>query len=203
MPDLRKMNLGDLVSVVNVHLASFTGFFLSSMGDRFLQEYYKSVLVDETHIAYVFPNTGDVSGFVVGTAQPAGFYKRVLKSNWVNFLLSSIPVVMKDPFVALRLMRRIEMVQGTPFKDDYALLMSIAVEPNEQGKGIGAQLVAAFLQDAEERGCLGAILTTDAQENDLVNYFYLRRGFHLSRIFVTSGGREMNEYAFRLSELQK
>ena len=198
MPDLRKMNLGDLASVVNVHLASFTGFFLSSMGDRFLQEFYKSVLLDETHIAYVFPNAEDISGFVVGTTQPAGLYKRVLKSNLVNFLVSSIPVVMKDPFVALRLMRRIRMAHGMAFEADYALLMSIAVDPNEQGKGIGARLVDAFLQDARERGCLGVVLTTDARDNDPANYFYLRRGFNLSCTFVTSEGREMNEYMIQL-----
>ncbi|MGB8983003.1 MAG: GNAT family N-acetyltransferase [Anaerolineales bacterium] len=203
MDEIRAMNPGDISSVVEVHLASFQGFFLSSLGARFLNEFYRCVLLDETHIAFVCLNEDTISGFVVGTAQPAGFYRRTLKSNWSRFILASAPPVLKNPIMALRLLKRLIMVKGTAFDHGQALLMSIAVDPDEQGKGIGNLLLAAFLRESKSRGLLSVLLTTDAVNNESVNGFYLHGGFRLSRVYITPEKRQMNEYVYEMSILSE
>ena len=199
MNDIREMGLNDVPSVVDVHLASFMGFFLSSLGARFLRELYKSILMDATHIAYVCENAGEVLGFVAGTARPVGFYGRALKRNWRGFVFASVLPILKNPMMAIRLWRRLIAKGGTRFDSGDALLMSVAVNPNRQGNGIGCQLVSKFLEEASCRRCVSVSLTTDALENDSVNRFYRSMKFQLSKEIITTEGRRMNEYVYTLN----
>lgn len=77
--------------------------------------------------------------------------------------------------------------------------MSVAVSPNRQGNGIGRQLVSKFLEEASSRGCVSVSLTTDALENDSVNRFYRSMKFQLSKEYITTEGRRMNEYVYTLN----
>jgi len=199
MNDICEMILDDVPSVVDVHLASFTFFFLSSLGAGFLRELYKSILMDETHIAFVCTNEREVLGFVAGSTHPVGFYGRALKQNWLGFVIASILPIIKNPMMAIRLWRRLIAKRGTRFDCRDALLMSVAVTPNRQGNGIGRQLVSKFLEEAGSRGCVSVTLTTDALENDSVNRFYRSMKFQLSNEFTTSEGRRMNEYVYALN----
>jgi ribosomal protein S18 acetylase RimI-like enzyme len=199
MDNIREMNLNDVPSVVNVHLESFMGFFLSSLGARFLCELYESILMDQTHIAFVCAKEGKVLGFVAGTTHPVGFYGRALKRNWRGFVIASILPILKNPMMAIRLLRRLIAQRETLFDNGYALLMSVAVNPNRQGNGIGRQLVSEFLEEANSRGCAIVTLTTDALENDSVNRFYRSMKFQLSKEYITTEGRRMNEYVYTLN----
>jgi ribosomal protein S18 acetylase RimI-like enzyme len=77
-------------------------------------------------------------------------------------------------------------------------LMSIAVLPETQGKGIGRKLVDAFLVEADRRGLKQVNLLTDKQDNNATNRFYQRYGFHVHRSYITPEGREINEYRIDL-----
>jgi len=199
MNDICEMDLDDVPSVVDVHLASFTGFFLASLGERFLRELYKSILMDEAHIAFVCAKEGKVLGFVAGAARPVGFYGRALKRNWRGFVIASILPILKNPMMVIRFWRRLIATRGTRFDSGDALLMSVAVSPNRQGNGIGRQLVSKFLEEASSRGCVSVSLTTDALENDSVNRFYRSMKFQLSKEYITTEGRRMNEYVYTLN----
>jgi GNAT superfamily N-acetyltransferase len=76
--------------------------------------------------------------------------------------------------------------------------MSIAVRPGAAGKGTGRELVAAFGAAMAGRGVKEYSLTTDRDDNDRVNQFYLKLGFRLAGTFVTPEGRAMNEYVMTL-----
>ncbi len=95
------------------------------------------------------------------------------------------------------------MVKGTVFDHHQALLMSIAVNPDEQGKGVGRQLISAFLQEARSCGASSVLLSTDAINNDAVNHFYLRAGFQILKVYVTPEKRQMNEYIYPLGKLRQ
>jgi ribosomal protein S18 acetylase RimI-like enzyme len=200
MDELRRMDIGDLPSVVDVHLTSFTGFFLSSMGARFLRKFYSSLLMDARHIAAVYSSDGVVVGFVVGTSQPADYYRRTLQRNWQGFAVASLPIVMKNPVMAVRVLRRLAAKRRSCEKG-HALLMSIGVSPSAQGKGVGNQLISVFLREAKSRGCTGVVLATDAVDNDPTNRFYVRAGFRLSSSYTTTEKRRMNEYVYDLTKL--
>jgi ribosomal protein S18 acetylase RimI-like enzyme len=82
-----------------------------------------------------------------------------------------------------------------------AELMSLAVDPKQEHRGIGRALVAAFAERVAASGERRLWLTTDAADNDRVIHFYESQGFSRSREFVTAEGRAMVELA-RVAEPQ-
>jgi len=194
---IRLMRLAHVHQVVQVHLQSFPGFFLTYLGERFLRELYTAILQDPSGIAFVYQE-GGLLGFVAGTDQPAGFYKRLLSRRLVPFGLASLGPALRQPHIIPRLLR----AQNTPTEADpgegCGTLMSIAVTPSAQGRGVGGQLLQAFLEEAKGRGLAEVNLTTDRLDNEEVNQFYQRHGFRLTRAFSTPEGRAMNEYRYRL-----
>jgi ribosomal protein S18 acetylase RimI-like enzyme len=192
------MTMADVPEVVNTHLKSFTGFFLSFLGYQFLRELYVGVLKDSAGIAYVYEDQGRILGFVAGTSQPAGFYSRLLLRRWWRFGLASFVPILKNPLIVPRLLQAFRKPQDVSDQPDVGTLMSIAVSPDAQGRGLGQALVRAFLEAAASRGVKYVDLTTDKNDNDSVNQFYRRMGFRCSRTFITPEGREMNEYVIEV-----
>lgn len=196
---IRRMEAGDAPVVTQVHIASFPGFFLTFLGERFLRIYYEAICASSEGIAFVFLNkAGRPAGFVAGTANPRGFYRKLLKSRWLSFGLAALPALAQKPAVAGRLLRAFSHPGANPAGDDIAGLYSIGVLPELQGTGAGKLLVQSFLEEAQKRGCLTVFLTTDRDENDAVNAFYSRLGFTVFREYATPENRHMNEYRIQL-----
>ena len=189
------MNMSDLDQVVAVHLSSFPGFFLSFLGSRFLSLFYFGIFTAPEGIAFVYLNDAGIpAGFVAGTANPGGFYSRLLKRDWLKFAIASIAPILRKPSVVWRVARAVSHPSDNPIGDDMAGLFSIGVLPELQGTGAGKKLVQVFLDDARKRGCKRVFLTTDRDNNDAVNSFYTKLGFAVERQYVTPEGRRMNEY---------
>jgi hypothetical protein len=70
---IKRMASADVSAVVQVHLDSFPGFFLTFLGPTFLRELYVATLADSSGISFVAEDGNGICGFVAGTAQPAGF----------------------------------------------------------------------------------------------------------------------------------
>lgn len=182
-------------SVVQIHLVSFDGFFLTFLGPRFLSLYYLCVCEAPEGIAFVCLNQeGAPAGFVVGSINPRGFYLRLLKQNWLKFVFASVSAIIRKPSIISRIARAVFYPKTNPVGKDVAGLFSIGVLPELQGTGAGKKLVQAFLQNASNCGCKSVILTTDRDNNDSVNTFYLKLGFNLKKQYKTPEGRRMNEY---------
>ena len=190
---------GEARKVVAVHLRSFPGFFLTQLGPRFLVCLYEEILRDPTGIALVYKEQGLVRGFVAGTSEPKGFYRRLLARRWYRFALASVVPVLKRPAIVPRLLRAFGRASEESGGRWSGLLMSIAVDPKAQAAGIGTSLVHAFLAECRARGLESVHLTTDRSGNDCVNRFYLRLGFTIARVITTPQGRVMNEYRIELS----
>ncbi len=190
---MTKHHLNDVVSV---HMQSFKGFFLTFLGERFLQLYYMGLLKHEHAIKLVYVENYKVKGFVVGTMAPAGFYTTLLRRDWLRFGMASVPAIIKRPKSFVRLLRAFARASNAPKDSRVAELSSIAVLPNNQCNGIGRELVSAFLREVKGRGGRNVYLTTDARNNDRVNAFYLKNGFRIERVIDTRINRLMNEFWF-------
>ncbi len=197
-PSVRQMCLADVPLAVKVHLESFSGFFLTFLGPAFLCELYTATLADPSGIGFVAENGEGICGFVTGTAQPSGFYRRLLRKRWWRFAVASIVPGMRNPSIIPRLLRAFSMPEGTSNKEGHATLMSVAVLPSIQGKGVGQSLVRAFLLEATRRGLKFVDLTTDRDHNDGTNHFYQKMGFICERTSITPEGRAMNAYLIEL-----
>jgi ribosomal protein S18 acetylase RimI-like enzyme len=198
MSPVRMMRDDDIMGVVGIHLNSFQGFFLTFLGSRFLYELYAGVLEDKSGISFVSFDADRLTGFVAGTSEPVGFYRRLLRRRWWRFAWASIIPVLKNPLIIPRLWRALRKPLEVQNQTNTGTLMSIAVSPEVQGTGFGQVLVKAFLEEASRRGLKNVDLTTDKLTNDHANQFYQRMGFKCSRTFITPEGREMNEYVISL-----
>lgn len=200
---IRPLSLDDLGKVVKVHLSSFPGFFLSFLGPRFLELFYRSFLEDSAGIGFVaLDEDGRVIGSVVGPIVPRGYFKRLMRRRWLAFCLASVPALLSRPWIASRVLRALWYRGDGPEGDSVprALLSSISVAPEAQGRGVGQALVEAWLFEVRRRGGQGAFLTTDAEGNDAVNYFYQRAGWILESSYTTAQRRRMNRYIYNFRE---
>jgi GNAT superfamily N-acetyltransferase len=186
-------------AVVQTHISSFPGFFLTFLGPRFLSLFYAGICVAPEGIGLVYLNdSGLPAGFVAGSSNPRGFYSRLLKRDWLKFAFASVNAIIRKPAVIARIARGLFHPGENPVGADVAGLFSIGVLPELQGTGAGKKLVQSFLLEASKRGCKMVFLTTDRDDNDTVNSFYLKLGFRIERQYDTPEGRCMNEYWINL-----
>jgi ribosomal protein S18 acetylase RimI-like enzyme len=197
---LRKMQLSDVNQIVQVHISTFQGFFLTFLGPKFLSLLYTYIISSPHGIGYVSLNDGDqIVGFVCGSIRPSGLYKDFFKKQWRRIVFAILSLVTRHLNVIPRLVWRILNPPQASTEEGTALLLSIAILPGYQNEGIGKNLVQNFLEEMERRNMRRVNLTTDKDSNDTVNSFYRRLGFQLVRSFVTPEGRWMNEYEISLS----
>ena len=195
---IMRMELEHVPQATEVHLRSFEGFFLSFLGPQFLRLYYENIVDYPDAAGYVCVKDGRVIGFVCGVASPSRFYSYLLRTRWWRFAQAALGATLRRPSTILRLLRAWLYPGQTSRREDTATLTSMAVAPAMQGKGIGARLVAAYLEDMRTRGIKRVDLTTDRYGNDKVNAFYQKQGFRCEHTFVTPEGRVMNEYVLLL-----
>lgn len=196
-PGLRitALEFGVVKCCVDVHLRAFPNFFLSSLGPKFLEEFYRSFVTDPDGIGFVAADRPvTVVGVVVGALNPGGYFWRLLMRRWWAFCLASLTRLTRQPSIARRLLRALVYRGQSPPGPPRALLSSLAVAPEYQGRGIGRQLVEQWLKEVRRRGAVGCYLTTDAEGNDRVNAFYSQLGWRREATYCSPEGRRMNRY---------
>lgn len=205
---ISKAIAGDIEEVVNVHLFSFPGFFLSKLGSGFLRAYYREVLHYKHGHFFVAKRDGCVVGFVTGFYKPSSFYKKLL-CNPQKFIRPLIVGVVTNPCIgALVVQKIINFLKRFKLKDSQSdtscvgkvELSSLAVCPLAQGAGIGGQLVQVFIKSCVIYSPIVIYLTTDAIDNKAVNQFYSKLGFRSKESPTSESGRVMNEYELFVTE---
>jgi ribosomal protein S18 acetylase RimI-like enzyme len=193
--NITRLSVHHLTGVVEVHLRAFPTFFLTCLGSRFLREFYGSFVSNPQGVGFVAEEqTGTVLGVVVGPLEPDNHFRRLLQRRWWAFATASLGAVVTKPTVVPRLLRA-ACYRGTPPAGaPRSLLSSIAVTPEARGLGIGAALVQAWTREAQALGSGGCYLTTDAENNDVVNSFYRNLGWALDETYARPEGRKMNRY---------
>lgn len=194
---LRPLLATDISRVVEIHLSAFPEFFLSFLGPKFLHLFYAQA-VELGEIALVIEVEGSIVGFVVGSACPSGFFKRLLYRKAFLFALAAIPSILRQPSSFLRVARALLKPAEAARPAYTATLMSLAVDQEAQRGGIGRMLAIGFLAEAARRGAKCADLTTDKFGNDGVNIFYRKLGFRVVRELITPERRVMNVYEIDL-----
>ena len=193
---VRTMTGTDLNEVVKLHQVAFKGFFLEQMGHSFIKAYYKIALAYEGSVAYVYVGkSGFVEGFVVGCIEPAAFYKTFIRSGF-QLVFPILSGTIHNPKLLLKIFENIKRVASSGLQDSQfvldkqtAELSSIAVVTS--AKGIGSLLIGAFSEDVWSRGLTNITLTTDYEDNELVNNFYIKHGFTKNGLEVRKGRKLM------------
>ncbi len=191
---IRRPGAEDLAGIVQIHLESFPGFFLSFLGHDFLLLLYKNILKDPEGIFLLAESGQRLEGFVAGVRHQGDFYRRIAKYEKWSFARAALLTFLRKPAIAPRLFRALNRPNETKDESVQACLMSIAVLPGSENRGVGRRLVEAFCDELAKQGVHSVCLTTDQNDNEKVNGFYQRCGFRVSKSFITPEGRAMYEY---------
>jgi GNAT superfamily N-acetyltransferase len=184
----------DISSVVEVHISSFKGFFLTLLGKGFLAELYKAFAFRESGILRVMLDENDnVIGFAAGTAKPIDFYQSLRTDKSFFFLMKAFPSLIKNPYLVFKKLWYALFYKGEKPStlSNSALLSSIAILPKKAGQSLGKQLLVDYESCVKSMSCDSLYLTTDKSGNDSVIEFYKRSGYVISSEFIQADGREM------------
>jgi ribosomal protein S18 acetylase RimI-like enzyme len=200
MIKVRQFTKHDIKRVVEIHMNSFEGFFLTSLGPRFLTVFYSAVIDDPTGISLVAYDEKGIYGFVVGTIKPSKFYWRLILSRSFKFFYTSIPSIVRNPKILPHLLRGFLLPTGAARPEGWSTLLSLAVAKEGQNLGIGHLLMVSFITEVKQLGLKRINLLTDKYDNEGVNNFYYKHNFRIYRSLKTPEGRWMNEYVLNLAQ---
>ncbi len=180
-------------SFVDIHKEAFKGFFLTTLGDRFLLLYYSSVLKScDGLLVCIFDEENKLVGFAAGTCYSGGFHKKILLKNIISFTWVLFNIVLFRPKAILRLFKNMNKSNKNLIDDgNYAELLSIAVSSKCKDMGYGKLLLQAFESELEIYNVKKISLTTDYYNNEDTLAFYKKRGYEIFYDFKAFPNRRM------------
>lgn len=174
----RKMQESDINEVSLIHTKAFNNFFLTSLGISFLKTYYSACLKHQHTIAFCAEDKqGNLIGFATGSSWAKGYHKSIFLNNTFSFLASLAFSILKRPQILIRLVKNLEKNENRNDTGEYAELLSIGVNPEYKGAGIGKELLTVFHGEVRKRGGGKVALTTDKYNNEAVLSFYKKAGY--------------------------
>ena len=190
---IRKADINDVDGIVDIHLAAFESFFLSSLGKRFLRLYYSSFINNNEGVVYCATKEEIIVGFSASSYVSRGFNSSLIKHNLFKFGIEAVILLFSRPKALVRLVNNMNKESiDDEIKDygSYAELYSIAVSPSCQGEGVGRKLLTATEEDVKKHN-ESISLTTDFYNNDKTITFYHSLGYDNYYEFVTYPERRM------------
>lgn len=197
---IRSIRQEDVDCVVKIHTDAFHGFFLSSLGTRFLRLYYSCFIHSNETVSLCADKDGEVLGFAVATKICRGFNGRLVKSNIVSFGFLAMWLCLSRPMSLVRLIKNFSKTSETmEDNEDYAELYSIGVLPCTQGMGIGKMLLSETERIMYRGGVKRLSLTTDKENNEQAVNFYRSLGYDVMYEFKAYPDRWMYRLIKELS----
>ena len=167
----------NIVQISAIHLKAFQGEFLSSLGERVLNAYYRNYLYESDHLLLVAKVGERTIGFVAGTLNSERIYQGLFRNNF--FLIAKL--TLKSFLVNKNLRSHIlkkrkfmkEVIKSRFFKKKKnkniqnkkkeidkkrAKLLSIAVLDEFRGKGVAVELIVRFENEMQKKGALEGAL---------------------------------------------
>ena len=199
--EIKKIESGEkdiLKDIVNIHLETFEGFFLTFMGRGFLKQMYASYTEHAESDIFVALDEGCVIGFLAYSCNMSELYKYMIKHRLIQFAWYSLGAFLRKPKVFMRLVRAFLKPSESKRKEKYVELASIGVRPDAKSKGVGSRLIESLKRAIDFNEYAYITLETDANNNEHANRFYKKNGFVIEREFETQNGRRMFEYRYLL-----
>jgi ribosomal protein S18 acetylase RimI-like enzyme len=187
-----KLEIHNCKDIVKIHKQAFKNFFLTQLGDFFLNVYYKASLkADDCVCIGIFDENSLLKGFAIGSLCSKGYHKKLLKNNIFSFSIVFLYLMFSKPKSLIRLKNNLEKKANE--KDDglYAELLSIAVSTDSKGQGLGKLLLSDFEETLRKHNVKKIALTTDKYKNEDTLAFYEKTGYNLFYEFNAYPNRTM------------
>lgn len=176
----------DAPTAAALHAGGISEGFLTLLGTGFLRRLYRRIALHPTAYLFVADHGGDTVGFIAGANDVPGLYRSFLARDGVAAGWSALgPLVRHWRRVAETLRHGSPGGRGS----GGAELLSVAVDPQWQGRGAAGRLVRSFLDEAVARGCRGAHVVVGADNRPAIA-LYERAGFVTGERFELHPGTE-------------
>lgn len=189
-------NKARINEVVDIHMQSFPGFFLTFLGKGFLKQLYKGFVEHENSGLLVAVEENKIVGFLAYSEDISELYKFLIRYYVVPLAWYAGIAFLKKPCILFRLLRAFTYSDKSKREERYVELSSIGVLPRLEGKGIGSRLISALKYKVNIGEYRYIKLETDAENNESVNLFYQKNGFILDHKYESPERRKMNEYRY-------
>ena len=191
----RNPSIEDANQLARIHLTSFPNFFLSSLGLKFLESFYRCIIISPECIGTVLCIDNKVNGFAIGNAKNQGFYKELIKRHFFELCFAGFSEIIKSPTKIIKMIKSVKSTKSIPQNlNSKPCLLSICILPNMARKGAGTMLLKNFEFNLTENNFHSYFLTTDKNGNESVNNFYLKNKFEIQFSFTQGKNRKMNLY---------
>ena len=106
MIELRKVHKTEYQLITNLHIKVFENYFLTSLGSRFLNTYYKAVLSNDGALCIcALDETNTLCGFSVGCLNSKGFHSNIVRENLISFMKCGVELLFTNPKSIIRLIK--------------------------------------------------------------------------------------------------
>ena len=181
--DLQVIHTGQVAAL---HIQCISTGFISSMGIDFVTSLYDAIVKSKSSLGVVAVRNEKVIGFVAFTTNLNKLYKSIIRRKGLKFALLLAGNVLS--------LRRIKKIFETLFYParmkkmnlPSAELLSIAVAPEEQRKGLAGQLIEKGLRLYRKTG-VDKVKVLIGADNKAGNKLYLKSGFELVGQIVNHG----------------
>jgi ribosomal protein S18 acetylase RimI-like enzyme len=183
---VRRGTPGDASAVAALHAGGITEGFLSLLGNGFLRRLYRRICLYPGAFLLVAELEGRTAGFIAGATDVPGLYRSFLGRDGLAAALSALGPLLRGWRRVLETLRH-----GSPSAGGAggAELLSVAVDPQCQGRGAARRLVASFLEELVARGCMAAHVVVGA-DNQRAIALYESAGFVTTERFELHPGTE-------------
>lgn len=165
---IRPITALDAKSVAQAHCSIFPGYFLTRIGPKALECFYREFAENPEAFCLVADDRSEIVGLVAGVLNSPRFYRSFYQKNFGNLFLWVTASVMRDPSLVSELLKRaahfffairsrlkirgenheFSKISSVPYR-----LLSIGIMPSARGKGIGEQLVESLALKFAQCGC--------------------------------------------------
>lgn len=190
---IRRISRNDVTEVASLHREIFPDYFLSRMGQRFLELFYRQFGNETGNCGYAAESGGEFIGLVVGTSNPSCLFNRFYRENFKELALITAARLLQDRSIRPSLYQRkahfgyalkslvskkepAESVHGLNKFD----LMAIGVKPEFRGTGLAENLLERFCGQVRAEGAAMINLSV-FQSNSRAIAFYKKCGWQLIR----------------------
>jgi len=185
-------------TVVDIHMKTFTGFFLTFLGKGFLKELYRGFIEHKySNLIIAKDEESVIIGFLAYSEDMSSLYKHLLKHGFFQFAFYAFLAFIKKPKILFRLLSAFGKSEEVKREESYIELASIGVLPDKKSRGVGSEMITRLINNVDFSKFAYISLETDAENNEYANKFYQKNGFVLRRVYKTKEGRKMNEYRYK------
>lgn len=158
------------LEIAKIHSLVLKSGLLAKLGNSYLKAYYKILLKDQNSMALIVKKNDKIIAFATLTTNSSGLKKTIIKKLFVKTLLALV----NKPTLVWSLLS-INFYPSFKKSNNIPELLSIAVHPKFQRKGLGLKLIKEISSEIKNLGHKSFRLSV-RKNNEYANAFYSKIG---------------------------